>query len=175
VRPRLSAGGSTAAGGNGALPPPGHIPCGPSLSAPLACWFSRRVAAVHLCEPWPPTLAPDRRGAGSHARLSRVAHPRAVRLLCPKSCIPSGYPGRMAWEGTDGRTPGSILVNPVITATRTTSCRKPHRSGRAGFPHPVPRSPSACATGEPNRRHPVWRSTLLSLARLDVVHDPGFG
>ena len=42
--------------------------------------------------------------------------------------------------------------------------RPPHRSGREGFPHPVPREPPACAHGEPNRRHPVWRLTLLALA-----------
>ena len=52
--------------------------------------------------------------------------------------------------------------------------RPPHRSGRAGFPHPVPREPKASANGEPHRRHPVWRITLLSQPLLDVVHDPGF-
>ena len=51
--------------------------------------------------------------------------------------------------------------------------RPPHRSGREGFPHPVPQSPQASANGEPNRRHPVWRITLLSLALLDAVNDPG--
>jgi hypothetical protein len=47
--------------------------------------------------------------------------------------------------------------------------RPPHRSGREGFPHPVPRSPAACVTGEPHRRHPVWRLPVLSLARLESV------
>jgi len=42
--------------------------------------------------------------------------------------------------------------------------RPPHSSGREGFPPPVPRSPSAFAHGSPNRRPPVWRLTLLSLA-----------
>ena len=51
--------------------------------------------------------------------------------------------------------------------------RPPHRSGRDGCPHPVPREPAASATGSPHRRHPVWRITVLSLARRDVVHDPG--
>ena len=46
---RLFAGGAPSAGGNGEAPPPGHLPFGPSLSAPLACWFSRRLSAVHLC------------------------------------------------------------------------------------------------------------------------------
>ena len=27
---------------------PGHVPFGSSLSAPLACWISRRLSAVHL-------------------------------------------------------------------------------------------------------------------------------
>src|SRR5207302_10109997 len=34
-------------------------------------------------------------------------------------------------------------------------------------------SPQACAHGSPNRRHPVWRITLLSQPLLDVVQDPG--
>src|SRR5437870_9487691 len=53
--------------------------------------------------------------------------------------------------------------------------RPPHRSGREGFPHPVPREPKAAVNGEPNRRLPVWRITLLSLALRDAVNDPGFG
>jgi hypothetical protein len=51
--------------------------------------------------------------------------------------------------------------------------RPPHRPGRADVPPPVPRKPTACAQGEPNWRHPVWRLTLLALARLDVGNDPG--
>ena len=42
--------------------------------------------------------------------------------------------------------------------------RPPHRPGRAQFTPPVPRSPPACASGAPNRRHPVWRITVLTLA-----------
>jgi hypothetical protein len=53
--------------------------------------------------------------------------------------------------------------------------RPPHRSGREGFPHPVPREPAACVTGSPHRRHPVWRLTGLSRARLDGVDAPGLG
>ena len=34
-------------------------------------------------------------------------------------------------------------------------------------------SPQASAHGSPNRRHPVWRITLLSPPRLAVVQDPG--
>ena len=34
--------------GKGDTPAPGHVPFGSSLSAPLACWFSRRLSAVHL-------------------------------------------------------------------------------------------------------------------------------
>jgi hypothetical protein len=51
--------------------------------------------------------------------------------------------------------------------------RPPHRSGRAGFPPPVPRSPEAFAHDEPHRLAPVWRITLLSPAPLDTVNDPG--
>jgi hypothetical protein len=53
--------------------------------------------------------------------------------------------------------------------------RPPHRSGREGCPHPVPREPAAGVTGSPHRRHPVWRLPLLALARRDVVSDPGVG
>ena len=34
--------------GMGEAPAPGHVPFGSSLSAPLACWISRRLSAVHL-------------------------------------------------------------------------------------------------------------------------------
>jgi hypothetical protein len=37
VRPRLDAGGSSSAPGEFGAPGPGHVPFGPSLSAPLAC------------------------------------------------------------------------------------------------------------------------------------------
>ena len=38
----------TATAGEGESPAPGHVPFGSSLSAPLACQFSRRLSAVHL-------------------------------------------------------------------------------------------------------------------------------
>src|SRR5271166_1092935 len=34
--------------GMGEAPAPDHVPFGSSLSAPLACWISRRLSAVHL-------------------------------------------------------------------------------------------------------------------------------
>ncbi len=65
------------------------------------------------------------------------------------------------------------MLSPVRFRVKAPVTRRPpHRSGREGFPHPVPRSPKAFAIGEPNRRHPVWRITLLSLALLDAVNDP---
>jgi hypothetical protein len=42
VRSRLDAGGSSSAPGDSEAPGPGHVPFGPSLSAPLACSWSRR-------------------------------------------------------------------------------------------------------------------------------------
>src|ERR671934_585803 len=44
VRLYLFAGGATSAGDDTGASPPGHIPCGPSLAAPLACGFSRRLS-----------------------------------------------------------------------------------------------------------------------------------
>ena len=38
IRSRLDAGGSSSAPGENGAPGPGHVPFGPSLSAPLACW-----------------------------------------------------------------------------------------------------------------------------------------
>jgi len=51
--------------------------------------------------------------------------------------------------------------------------RPPHRSGREGVPPPVPQEPKACANGEPSRRHPAWRITVLSRPLLEVGNDPG--
>src|SRR4029453_9822900 len=67
VRLYLFAGGATSAGDDAGASPPGHLPFGPSLSAPLACWFSRRLSVVHFRSPCHPTLAPDRLRAGSRA------------------------------------------------------------------------------------------------------------
>src|SRR5262249_49349445 len=43
VRSRLGTGGSSSAPGEFGAPGPGHVPFGPSLSAPLACSWSRRL------------------------------------------------------------------------------------------------------------------------------------
>jgi len=48
VRSRLYAGGSSSAPGEFGAPGPGHVPFGPSLSAPLACPCVTTLAAVHL-------------------------------------------------------------------------------------------------------------------------------
>jgi hypothetical protein len=47
---------------------------------------------------------------------------------------------------------GTIRVEAPVTR------RSPHRPVREGFPHTVPRF---CFSQKPNRRHPVWRTTLL--------------
>ena len=78
----------------------------------------------------------------------------------------------------DGDSPTSPLKDTRLEAVRfrgkaPVTRRPPHRSGRAGFPHPVPREPPAAANGAPSRRHPAWRLPLLSRPLLDVVHDPG--
>ena len=44
----------------------------------------------------PPSL-PTAPGLAVVHVLSRVAHHLSVRLHCPKSFIPPGYPGRMSW------------------------------------------------------------------------------
>src|SRR4029453_17616823 len=67
------------------------------------------------------------------------------------------------------RTLESVRFRVKAPVTR----RPPHRAGREGFPHPVPREPEAAANGEPRRRHPAWRITWLSLALREVGHDPG--
>src|SRR5208337_4372360 len=84
--------------GKGDTPVPGHVPFGSSLSAPLACWISRRLSAVHLCEPchppWPPTALALAVVGLSH---EKPGHPGWVRLRCPKSFAPPGHPGRTSW------------------------------------------------------------------------------
>ena len=63
--------GSSSAIGEGGAPIPPHLPFGSRLSAPLPCWFSRRLLVVHICFPYHPTLAPDRLDAGSRNLSSR--------------------------------------------------------------------------------------------------------
>ena len=59
VRSRLDAGGTSSAPGDVATPGPGHVPFGPSLSAPLACFCLRRLRRFtwvgHTTRPWSPT------------------------------------------------------------------------------------------------------------------------
>ena len=46
----------------------------------------------------PSTLAPDRLSPSSRRALSqKPGHPGWVRLRCPKSFAPPGYPGRTSW------------------------------------------------------------------------------
>ena len=62
---------SSSAIGERRAPIPHHLPFGSRLSAPLPCWFSRRLSVVHICFPYHPTLAPDRLDAGSRNLSSR--------------------------------------------------------------------------------------------------------
>jgi hypothetical protein len=59
VRPRLDAGGSSSAPDESEASGPGHSPFGPSLSAPLACRYERRLRRFtwvgHTTRPWSPT------------------------------------------------------------------------------------------------------------------------
>lgn len=79
---------------------PDHLPFSSSLSAPLACWFSRRLSAVHICYPYRPILVPDHLALavttaphGLVATLSSVAtlsqELRKARLLLPHVLV--GY------------------------------------------------------------------------------------
>ena len=59
VRPRLYAGGTSSAPEEFGASGPGHVPFGPSLSAPLACLCLRRLRRFtwvdHTTRPWSPT------------------------------------------------------------------------------------------------------------------------
>src|SRR3954463_3365443 len=61
VRPRLDAGGTSSAPDEFATSGPGHLPFGPSLSAPLACLCLRRLRRFTWVgpptRPWSPTAA----------------------------------------------------------------------------------------------------------------------
>ena len=61
VRPRLYAGGTSSAPDEFAASGPGHLPFGPSLSAPLACLCLRRLRRFTwvgpTTRPWSPTAA----------------------------------------------------------------------------------------------------------------------
>ena len=90
------------------------------------------------CPSGRPVIPPSRPSAPGLAvvpGLSRVAPHLAVRRPCPKSFLPSGGPGRLAWEGTAGSTAGEVLRLSVIPAPRAPSCRRPPRSRRAALPH----------------------------------------
>jgi len=54
---------------------------------------------------------------------------------------------------TQERTLEAVRFRVKAPVTR----RPPHRPGREGFPHPVPRWPETFVPGQPNRRHPIWR------------------
>jgi hypothetical protein len=135
----LFAGGATSAGDDAGASPPGHFPLGPSLSAPLAWGLSRRLSAVHLpfARASPPCSRPPW-GWQSCTPSHESRPPWVVRLHGPKRFLPPRDPGRRSWEGTDGRTAGDVLRLEVITAPRATSCRSPHRPGRAPGTPPVP-------------------------------------
>src|SRR4029078_6284274 len=61
VRPRLDAGGTSSAPDESATSGPGHLPLGPSQSAPLARLCLRRLRRFtwvgRTTRPWPPTAA----------------------------------------------------------------------------------------------------------------------
>ena len=55
--------------------------------------YQRFTSVRHVILPWLPTAL----GLAVVHVLSRVVHHHAVRLRCPTSFRPSGYPGRLSW------------------------------------------------------------------------------
>ena len=49
--------------------------------------------------------------------------------------------------------------------------RSPHRPVREDFPHTVPWLRFFLPNRRPDRRHPVWRITLLPIRRLDLLRN----
>src|SRR5207237_2745694 len=82
-----------------------HMPLGSSLSAPLACWFSRRLSTVHVRSPYHPlsclptlTLVGTPSPHGSGTRLATMA-PLSWALhttVLPRSHGPVEY----QWQNT---------------------------------------------------------------------------
>ena len=96
-----------------------HMPFGSSLSAPLACWFSRRLSTVHVRSPYHPlsclptlTLVgtPSPHGFGARlatmAPLSRALH----TTVLPRSHGPVEY----QWQNT-GLCPRILRHNKHIS------------------------------------------------------------
>jgi hypothetical protein len=77
VRPRLDAGGTPSAPDESAASGPGHLPFGPSLSAPLACLCLRRLRRFtwvgHTTRPWSPTAVVLAVAISAHAPVATLA------------------------------------------------------------------------------------------------------
>ena len=77
VRPRLYAGGSSSAPDESEASGPGHSPFGPSLSAPLACHYLRRLRRFtwvgRTTRPWSPTAAVLAVAASARAPVAILA------------------------------------------------------------------------------------------------------
>lgn len=64
-------------------------------TAPWACLGSRGLSKVHICWPIPASLAPNRLGAGSSRRSSRILRPLSGGILCSVGSTRFRYQSRM--------------------------------------------------------------------------------
>ena len=110
------------------------------------------------------------------SRLQSFLYVQAPMLARPPDCthrweiLLPGRPGRLH-HAMDMRLPCmncgiATCLNRAIdmaglSPARLRPCRPLPRSGREGFPHPVPRLRPFLPDHRPARRHPGWRVTLL--------------
>ena len=64
-------------------------------SAPWACLGSRGLSKDHICWPIPASLTPNRLGAGSNRRSSRILGPLSGGILCPVGSTRFRYQSRI--------------------------------------------------------------------------------
>jgi hypothetical protein len=88
VRPRLDAGGTSSAPDEFTASGPGHLPFWSKPISTFGLSLFTTLTAVHLGWPYHAPLVPDRRGAGSRARLALRSPPSRVRIRCPEGFAP---------------------------------------------------------------------------------------
>ena len=115
-----------------AAPPPGHVPFGSSLSAPLACCPLRRLngSSPELAIPSNPSSRPPRGWQSQRPLAVRLPVPCGAEATSSRELRTPKLPSTHVPVGSRWQNTGSSLIN-----TRATSCRTP----TTVIPEPTPR------------------------------------
>jgi hypothetical protein len=107
---------------------------------------------------WP--CNPSRWQGQRRIDIRRIVRPAGTFVLCANRWKnkPSAYPTCRRRPGRrQRRSPPFFRVKALVAQ------RPPHRPVLEDFPHTVPRFQPFLPNWKPNRRHPVWRITLLPI------------